>query len=194
VSDIIFNLTNSANLNGMAPAPAMGGGFGNAALPAAMNGYGAGTYIIVNTLTNNRYIGIASDIANRFNTRLATVTEMGFGAATMSAIGVCWGQTNYRISPTLLVPAPPWVVAVPAPPGAFQVMIDGAAINLERLLIRFCINQLGAGGTVSNNAMAATPYVNPTPNPVAVQLHWGTMGGLFPAGNLMAVWAVGAGW
>lgn len=191
MANIHFNLNNSANLAGMAPAPMAGGGFAAAALPGGMAM--AGTYIIVNTTTNNRYIGIAGNIANRFNTRLATVTEMGFGGGTMGAIGVVWGQTSCQNSPTMAVPAPPWVVAVPAPPAAFTAIVDGATVNLEQLLIRFVITQLGAGGTVSNNAMAAAPYVNPTPNAITVQLSWGMMGGLFAAGFHQSVWGLGGG-
>ncbi len=201
MGQIHYNLINSANLDGMAPVPAQGGGFGNAALPAGMNMHG--TYIIVNTLTNNRYIGIAGNIANRFNTRLATVTEMGFGAATMGAIGVTWGQTGCQNTPPPIavppiavppaVPAPPWVLAVPAPPAAFIAFIDGHVVNLEQLLIRFVITQLGAGGTVSNNAMAFAPYANPTNDPITVRLDWGAMGGLFAAGFHVAVWGVGMG-
>lgn len=188
---IHYNLGNSSHLGGMAPAPVPGGGFGAAALPPGMAGM-AGTYIIVNTTTNNRYIGIANDIGVRFNTRLATITEMGFAPAQMAAIGVTWGQTSCQNTPTVFVPAPPWVVAVPAPPAAYTAMIDGSPVNLERLLIRFIITQLGAGGTVSNNAMAVAPYVNPTPNAITVRLTWGGMGGLFVPNFLQAVWNPGA--
>ncbi|HEY0603858.1 MAG TPA: hypothetical protein VGD58_13150 [Herpetosiphonaceae bacterium] len=190
MGNIHYNLNNSANLTGMAPPPMMGGGFGAAALPGGMAM--AGTYIIVNTATNNRYIGIAGNIANRFNPRMEAVTELGFAPLTMAGIGVTWGQTTCQNTPTLAVPAPPWVLAVPAPPAAFTAVIDGAVVNLERLLIRYVITQLGAGGTVSNNAMAAAPYINPTPNAVTVQLTWGAMGGLFAAGAQAAVWGVGA--
>lgn len=190
-----FNLVNSANCAGMAPPPVAGGGFGNAALPPGMNM--AGTYIIVNTGTNNRYIGIANNIGARFATRLATVTEMGFGTPTMQAIGITWGATGVRNTAPPVVgggfPVAGWVAAVPAPPAAFNVAIDGVQVNLERLLIRFVITQLGAGGTVSNNAMAAGPYANPTGNPIAVRLSWGGMGGLFAPGQLNAVWGVGLG-
>ncbi len=172
----------------MAPAPLAGGGFGVAALPGGMAM--PGTYIIVNTTTNNRYIGIAGNIANRFNTRLATVTEMGFDAMTMVRIGITWGLTTCQNTPVFGVP-PPWMPAVPAPPAAFTALIDGAMVNLEQLLIRFVITQLGAGGTVSNNAMAAVPYINPTPNPITVHLTWGAMGGLFVAGNQITVWGLG---
>lgn len=187
---IHFNLANSAHLGGMAPPAAPGGGFGNAALPPGMAGV-AGTYIIVNTTTNNRYVGIANDIGARFNTRLATVTEMGFPTAGMASVGATWGQTACQNTPTAFIPAPPWVAAVPAPPAAYVAMVDGNLVNLERLLIRFVITQLGAGGTVSNNAMAVAPYPNPTPNPITVRLTWGAMGGLFAPGFQQAVWNVG---
>lgn len=64
---------------------------------------------------------------------------------------------------------------------------DGVGVNLEQLLIRFCMTQLGAGGTVSNNMLALAAYVNPTPNAVTVQLTWGNMGGLFAVGNQQVV-------
>lgn len=179
----------------MAPAPIPGGGFGVAALPAGMAM--AGTYIIVNTTTNNRYIGIANNISARFNTRLATVTEMGFSdVPTMAAIGVTWGATGVRNTLPAVAgwPMAGWAPAVPIPPVAFTAMIDGFQVNLERLLIRFVITQLGAGGTVSNNAMAVAPYVNPTLNPIAVRLTWGAMGGLFSPGHHTSVWNVGGAW
>jgi len=185
MSFIHFNLVNSSNCAGMAPAPVPGGGFGNAVLPAGMGI--PGSYIIVNTATNNRYIGIAGDIGTRFNTRLATVTEMGFPGALMGMIGVTWGVTSHQNTGFAV-----WIVTNPAPPAAFVAVVDGVGVNLERLLIRFCMTQLGAGGTVSNNMMAIAPYVNPTPNAVTVQLSWGNMGGLFAAGWQQSVWAVGA--
>ncbi len=185
MSNIHFDLTNSANLQGMAPAPIPGGGFANAVLPNGMAM--AGSYIIVNTNSNNRYIGISGNIANRFNTRLATVTEMGFAVATMANIGVIWGNTHCRDS----APGSPWQIAIPAPPAAYEFQIDNVLVNLERLLIRFVITQLGVGGTVSNNAMAANPYTNPTQSPINVQLSWGNMGGLFNPGQQNAVWGIG---
>jgi hypothetical protein len=155
----------------------------------------AGTYIIVNTLTNNRYIGIANDIGNRFNTRLATVTEMGFPSIpTMAAIGVTWGHTrvlNALTGPVWPGPAAPWMIAAPNPPNPFVTVLHGLPINLERLLIRYVITQLGAGGTVSNNAMAANAYQNPTLNPISVRVSWGAMGNLFVPGFHDSTWGVG---
>ena len=191
---IHYNLNQSANCNGMAPQPLAAGGFGNANLPGGMAM--AGTYIIVNTTTNNRYIGIAGNIQTRFNTRLATVTEMGFAAVpTMQAIGVTWGSTHVRNTAPALIgggwpPAGSWI-AVPTPPAAFTAAIDGVAVNLEWLLIRFVLLQLGAGGTVSNNVYAFNAYTNPTPNPITVRLSWGAMGGLFVANSFQAVWGNG---
>lgn len=195
---VFFDLTQSGNCAGMAPAPIAGGGFGNAHLPPGM--VGPATYIIVNTNTNNRYIGISSNIANRFNTRMATITEMGFANNEMALIGVTWGATQVRNTLPAVVgggwPAPGmgWLPAIPAPPAPFTVMIDGFLVNLEQLLIRYVITQLGAGGTVSNNVMAAVPYVNPTPNPITVRLDWGAMNGLFVAGSHQSIWPAGVGW
>ncbi|KAA0680882.1 hypothetical protein DS837_23465 [Azospirillum brasilense] len=196
---IIYNLINSANCSGMAPEPADGGGFTNATLPdgMAMPGF----YIIVNTLTNNRYIGISGNIRERFKTRLATVTEMGFNAAVMRAIGVTWGRVQAldsdRDQVLELPTGPVWnpinhgAVIPPGDDSTFKLTLDGVDINLERLLIRFVLIQLGAGGTVSNNQMAATPYVNPTQNTIRVWLGWDGMGGLFDPGWQRADWLPG---
>ncbi|MBC7953099.1 MAG: hypothetical protein H7Z12_14930 [Rhodospirillaceae bacterium] len=194
-----FNLVNSGDCGGMAPAALPGGGFGVAAVPAGLPA-APGTYIIVNTATHNRYVGISGNLFNRFNTgRLPTITEMGFPAATMQNIWVTWGETHVRdTAPALfpgallVAPTPGFAIVAPAPPAAFTTLIDGVAVNLEQLLIRFVLTQLGAGGTVSNNAMAFAAYVNPTPNPILVQLSWGVIG-LFGAGNHQAVWPVGGG-
>src|SRR5215212_7334392 len=122
---IHYDLSLSANCAGMAPVPTAGGNFGPATLPIGMAM--TGTYIIVNTLTNNRYIGIANDIRNRFNTRLATVTEMGFPSIPiMAAIGVTWGHTRVIDAPPGPVwpgPAAPWMIAAPNPPNAFVTVL-----------------------------------------------------------------------
>lgn len=194
---IHFNLINSGHCGGMAPVPVPGGAFAPAALLPGMSM--AGAYMIVNTNTNNRYIGISTNIQNRFNTRLGVITEMGFSALQMARIGIIWGNTYVKdlLPPVLIWPAgavlPGGVPVAPAG-GPFIAIINGTPINLEQLLIRFVISMLGAGGTVSNNAMAAAPYVNPTPNPITVRVSWGAMGGLFAANEITAVWPNGVGW
>lgn len=193
---IYYELNLSSNCVGMAPQTLPGGIFAPAMLPGGMGIPGA--YIIVNGNTNNRYIGIASNIRDRFQTRLATVTEMGFsGVPTMQNIGVTWGSVYYKDTHPgpalpLVWPIPGSALAIPAPPAAFTVLIDGYPVNLEHLLIRFVLTQLGAGGTVSNNALTGI-YTNPTPNPITVRLRWGDMGGLFTAGHSEAIWGIGAG-
>lgn len=191
-----FNFVHSATCASMAPPVLLGGGFGAATLPLGMAGWGAGSYIIVNTNTNNRYAGISGNLTARFNTRMAVVTEMGFSAATMGLIGVTWGHTYVRNTLPALggwgvgAVLPGGTLAAPAPPASFAAMIDGVAIHLEHLLIRFVTTQLGAGGTVSNNVLVA-PYVNPAPNDILVRLSYGNMGGLFAAGWQQAVWVSG---
>lgn len=197
MSFIHFNLRHSARLGTMAPQPA-GGGFTNATLPPGMNMQG--TYIIVNADTNNRYVGIATNIHARFVPRLATVTELGFAITTMDRIGVTWGETRtwdsnqQHLNGLGILNNATGQVVQPAPPAAFNATIDGSIVNLERLLIRFCLTQLGAGGTVSNNALAATAYLNPTPNIVTVRLTWGAMGLLFAPGYQQAQWGVNQQW
>lgn len=190
MSVVNFNLNNGATLAGMAPPALPGGLFGNATLPMGLAG--AGMYLIVNTKTNNRYVGISTDLAQRFNTRMATVTELGFSTAQMNRIAVYWGTVQVQNTPTLAIPAPP-MTAVAAYGAPLNFMIDGVNVQLERLLIRFVLTQLGAGGTVSNNMMAAIPYTNPTANAITVTLNWGAGGVHFPAGFHTAVWATGIG-
>lgn len=191
-----FDLTDSATCAAMVPPALVGGGFGAASLPQGMAGWGAGSYIIVNTNTNNRYAGISGNLTNRFNTRMAVVTEMGFAHATMARIGVTWGRTYVRNTAPVLggwgwgTPLPGGALAVPAPPGSFTAMVDGVSIHLEQLLIRFVSTQLGAGGSVSNNTLMA-PYTNPGPNDTLVRLSYGSMGGLFTAGERQSVWVSG---
>ena len=174
----------------MVPPPA-GGGFGAAALPAGLANQGM--YIIFNNSTNNRYAGISTNLASRFNTRMAVVTELGFSQAVMNQIAVFWGgatTTNTALPAPAPAPAP---VPVPAYGAPLTRPIDGQAVNLERLLIRFLLTQF-VGGTVSNNMMAFGAYANPTANNVTVTLNWGAVGGI-PAGNHTAVWpAGGPGW
>lgn len=183
MSLVHFNLLHSTNLANMAPPTLPNGNFGNAQLPNGMDM--PGMYIIVNTGTNNRYIGIANNIKNRFSHRLPTVVELGFDNATMSRIGVTWGSVEYQHTGVNA-----WHTA-PANPAT--VMIDGVTVDLERLLIRFVLTQFGAGGTVSNNRQIA-PYTNQTNNIVFVQLTWGNMGGLFTAGNQIAQWQPNQTW
>jgi len=193
---IYYQLINSSNLQGMAPPAAPGGGFGVAALPAGMFGT-AGMYIIINSSgpVENRYIGISSNIGNRFNTRMATVTEMGIDAATLANIHVVWGSVKFRNHPPggagagwpmcpLVgggnIPFPAWgaggwTAANPvAAGGPFVRMIDGGLLNLEHLLIRFVMTQLGVGGTVSNNMLMVpfnAPFAAAGANPIVVKFH-----------------------
>jgi len=67
-------------------------------------------------------------------------------------------------------------------------------VQLERLLIRFVLTQLGAGGTVSNNLLAGVAYANPTANAMTVNLAWAGSP-FYAAGAHGAVWPIGGvGW
>jgi len=114
VSVVHFNLANYASLAGMVPAALAGGLFAPAALPAALAG--AGMYLIVNTNTNNRYIGISTTLNQRFNTRMATVTEMGLSAGNMANVEVYWGAVTTQNTPAPAVAGEAPVALPPAVP------------------------------------------------------------------------------
>lgn len=92
--EIRFDLNNSHSLNTMAaPVPMYGGG----AVPPGMAI--PGIYCIFNTVTHNRYLGIAGNIANRFNGRMGVINEMGFAQAALQGIWAWWGTVSTREFP-----------------------------------------------------------------------------------------------
>lgn len=124
---------------------------------------------------------------------MATVTEMGLSPANVANVEVYWGGVTTQNTPTPAVGAPP-AVPLPGYGAPLKVAIDGVMVNLEHLLIRFVITQLGVGGTVSNNLLAGAPYPNPTANNMTVQLTWAG-GGFYAAGTHAATWQPGGvGW
>jgi hypothetical protein len=187
MSFINFHFNNTSSLAGMAPVPTLGGGFTAAALPAGLAGQGI--YIICNHATNNRYAGISGNLANRFGARMAVITECGFPAVDMNRIWLWWGTVSTRNTGVIGPFMPMLNYAAP-----LNAAIDGVPVNVERLLIRYLVRIIGAGGTVSNNVGAAAPYVNPTANPVTVNFH-SAANAQYAAFNDTAIWAVGgAGW
>lgn len=180
MGDIYFDFAQSDTLAGMAPAPLPGGGFTNAALPAGL--HGGGMYVIYNHFTQNRYIGISVDLAQRFAGRMSVVTELGFDHHTMGNILIWWGTAAVRNTGGLLA----------APLGHYGGpligVVDGANINLEHLLIRYVLGNFG--GTVSNNVYAFQPIINPTHN--AISIHFSSChNALFNLYQDVHVWPAG---
>lgn len=197
---VFFRLNRGASLAGMAPAALPGGDFGKAALPPGMAG-AAGMYIVINCQADqhNRYVGISSNIGQRFAGRMAAVTELGFPTATMEQIHVVWGSVKVRdegapqMTITVKNAKPPpmfvhfplwwdadWREATPGNGGAFTAMVDGKQINLEHLLIRFVMARMGAGGTVSNNQLMSS-FHHPVSggqggSPIRVKFHSAAFG------------------
>ncbi|MEO0972292.1 MAG: GIY-YIG nuclease family protein [Pseudomonadota bacterium] len=187
MSVVVYNLLNTALLQGMAPPALPGGRFGRAALPGGL--IGGGIYIIYNNNTQNRYVGISRQLDRRFGKRMATVTEMGSSFATMTQLVAWWGTVATQNTGAAGAPTP-----IPSYRGPLNATIDGATVNLERLLVRYLLTQLGAGGTVSNNVFAVTPYANPTANPVTVHFN-SASNAYFTAFAQTRTWPVGgAGW
>lgn len=190
MSQIIYNLTNGSRLGCMVPPMYQGGAWGNATLPLGLAGQGM--YIIVNQGTNNRYAGTSTNLTKRFSSRMATVTEMGFSEQEMNQIIVFWGTVSTQNTPGYMGnPNPAFsIVGNYAPP--VDAQLDGATVNLERLLIRYMLLHLGAGGTVSNNLLAYAPYTNPTASAVTVTLNWTP--GYFTTSTSSVVWGVNQAW
>ncbi|NTW00256.1 MAG: hypothetical protein HGA19_03005 [Oscillochloris sp.] len=184
-------MLNAALMGVMVPPALPGGIFGPAVLPVGLAG--PGIYIIVNQNTNNRYVGISTNLAIRFNPRMEVVTELGFSIPDMNNIEVYWGTVTTQNTPGFGGALLPPIIPVGAYGAPLNVPIDGVGVQLERLLIRFVLTQLGAGGTVSNNMLAFAPYINPTGNPVTVNFAWGG-GVLFLPGAAASIWPVGGAW
>jgi hypothetical protein len=60
-------------------------------------------------------------------------------------------------------------------------MVDGVNINVEALLIRFFVQALGVGGTITNGVYMG-PFTNPLNRELIVQVEWGAC----PAVNVPA--------
>lgn len=189
--EVYFNLENFSTLGGMVPSEQANGEFGEAQLPENMNGSHVYLILNINDIPHNRYIGISSNIRQRFNTRLATVVEMGFSQATMDNIGVWWGTAWYRDNAQQQ-----WARIDPQPQQPLNHLINGNNVNLEQLLIRFVLTQLQpqAHNTVSNTLLNH-PYTNPTGVPIEVTMNWGAAPQFqLQAGHVIANWAANQAW
>jgi hypothetical protein len=114
---INFDLTDCGSLQTLA---SLGAGIPGT-LPVGMNAV-AGLYLIYNYGNDNRYIGKASNLQNRFNGRMLTVNEFGLAQADINDIGVFWGDAN-----TYSTPAPVGFPPV-ATPAAHTLMAPGAVL------------------------------------------------------------------
>lgn len=190
MSQVVYQLMSASTLRCMVPPMQGPGAYGDAALPVGLAG--SGMYIIVNVDTGNRYVGISTDLAARFSPRMATVTEMGFRANWMEKVWLFWGGAAIQNTPGYMGNMNPPLQIVPSYAAPLEVNIDGVNVNLERLLIRFVLLHLGAGGTVSNNLLAYTPYVNATGQNLTVTLNWPQ--GWFDTTSSSATWAAGHAW
>ncbi|MGJ4912888.1 hypothetical protein [Bradyrhizobium sp. SZCCHNR3003] len=97
---IIFDLASTGGLDTLAsPGAGLPG-----ALPRGMGTQG-GLYVIVNVPTNNRYIGKAGNLADRFDGRMLTVNEFGLSTNNLRGVGAFWGVAYAFNTPQ--PPSPP---------------------------------------------------------------------------------------
>lgn len=208
-----FDITNCASLHTMASP-----GVGQAGqLPAGMPQAG-GLYIIYNANNNNRYIGKAGNLTERFAGRMAVVNELGLSQNDLQGIHVFWGGVSVYNSPQNVQPFAPHAQLqngfrearnahgpAPAMPNQFlgnlaaapnyaaayvTTNIDGLLINLEALFIRF-LRQMGVGGTITNGQHIG-PFENNTQNELIIQAEWGQTGPVPAAHYCITVPAQGA--
>ena len=131
---INFDLTDTGSLHTLAsPAAGQAG-----TLPPGMPNTG-GLYLIYNQANNNRYIGKAGDLAQRFNGRMLTVNEFGLSQANLGQIGVFWGQAS-----TYSTPAP---VGGAAAPNIHTLLNPQPALAFGFRVIR---NGFGAAAAMPN--------------------------------------------
>jgi len=142
---------------------------GEAQLPAGL--VSGGIYMLVNTnaAANNGYVGISTDLRQRFSTRMGAVTELGFSRQVMDKIGVNWGKVKTRDTPNAASLYPAW-----ADPGNYAAplvsSLDGCRVNYERLVVRMMKMHWVPNDTIANNIFVNTPYVNPTTIDITVKV------------------------
>jgi len=206
---IHFNLNNGGdNFITMAYTPPVVVGAGviaaaavPGALPAAMtaippNNPRSLTYMIVNTNTNNRYVGISVDIINRFNSRLRTVGEFDLQGPQLQDICAIWGTVEVADTPAAggaLV----WRNVPPTKLAGGQTdlsdLIDGMLFDLEAVFIRYVMEELGAGGSVSNTDPGQ--LMNNSGHNIDITFTWpacNTIANPIPANNSNFQWVAGA--
>lgn len=189
MAEIHFNLSNCGNLNSMVQNPR--------ALPPIMVGDNTpSTYMIINTHDQNpahvnRYVGITTNLADRFNQRLRTIGELDFIANSFNNIYTIWGTVEYCNT----VPNP--ILVLEQPNGgangitSLNATIDGVNFNLEAVLIRLTLQVLSQPNeTVSNQAI---PIIqNTTQNPINITFDYPAFGN-YAAGTIHHVWPAGQG-
>ena len=147
--EIRISLMHAASLGTMA-APVVGAG----ALPAGMMA-NQRIYLILNTATNNRYMGITTNLQSRFNGRMAVVNELGMSVVNMGVVWAWWGQTSVR----RFAPPANFVAAYPASvvhgAGAAGALTSGYALPVVLPQICAAPHPLVAGQPAATAAQTA---------------------------------------
>lgn len=182
---IWFQLKKSDNCSRMAPQSIIGGGYTTASLPAGMGGE-SGLYVIFNRRSKNVYCGIAENMKNRFETRLATITEMDIGADVMKDIGVIWGKAyvSSRQQQTFTRPS----TEVPPSSHAITTKMGWMTIDLEHLLIRVVASHVAGVQSISNNVKTSL-YRNTSGQNITVVLELAAVPGIIGKEDFTVGWA-----
>lgn len=177
MSLVYYQLINVEPLRNFVSAPLAVGGYAPAANPLP---HGGAIYVIINAQrpTWNFYVGVSSDIHNRYNPMAERLHHLGFHQADLNNMSIYYGTVHYWDTddayPAPAMGAGPMVLEGPfgAPaavhvvggvsqpntavigigqtvpnysPNSMTVNIDGVAVDLEALLIRYYMMGSGFG-------------------------------------------------
>jgi hypothetical protein len=198
---VYFDLTDTGSLHTLAsPGAGVAG-----ALPGGVPTTG-GFYVIFNQANNNRYVGKAGDLRDRFNGRMLTVNEFGLSQGNLGQIGAFWGEASVHNTP-MGAPLIATVLAPVAPPAhGFQVIRNGggaapilpnAVLGNPAPAINYAANQVMSTidgqqinleallirlfrqigvGGTMTNLVYMGPFTNPAAHELIVQVEWGACG------------------
>jgi len=174
MAGIYYELTNVSDLTCFAAEEDGFGGWTDSRLPVGMDGV-SGIYLILNatTTTPNRYVGIAQDLGHRFNTRLASVCELGLSQGALKHIIAFWGYVWMKSDTDKN-----WSKVTDYSAPLHRRINTLHYIDLEKLLIRYFMVKFthSAGDTMTNNMLIKSAYRNPTSD-IDVTLEWKALSG-----------------
>lgn len=181
MADVEYRLGNAIALNQMLPVAA---GVA-AALPATLTAT-AGLYLILNqnNAQENRYMGISTNLRDRFSGRQAACFELGFAQTVLNNIYAFLGTVRYRNNGVLA-----WTNPAGYQGGSLQITLDGQNYDFEHLFIK-AAQHAWPFGTITNTLKTGMFTNLSALHAINVTISWANGGGnvqvAIPAGGNLA--------
>lgn len=162
MADVEFRLGNAIALNQMLPGVA-GVAVG---LPAALTAT-PGLYVILNqnNAQENRYMGISTNLRDRFSGRQGACFELGFGQAVLNNIYAFLGTVRYRNNVLF-----GWTNPAGYQWGQLMITLDGQNYDFEHLFIK-AVQRAWPYGTITNTQKTGM-FPNLGVQPINVTISW----------------------